>query len=102
MHSPIGKRLLAAFLSLAAVASFGLLAGSASAAKAKPISVFPVPGTPVASDATTFSFRGLKPKNLGKVAIYRSETKRVGHRRRCAAQRGRRRPVRPSSGPGRG
>ncbi len=81
MHSPIGKRLLAAFLSLAAVASFGLLAGSASAAKAKPISVFPVPGTPVASDKTTFSFRGLKPKNLGKVTIYGSETKRVGHRR---------------------
>lgn len=81
MYSPIGKRFLAVVLSLTAVASFGLLAGSASASKAKPISVFPVPGTPVASDGTTFSFRGLKPKNLGKVRVVGGKTGRVGLRR---------------------
>ncbi len=54
---------------------------SATAAKPKPVSVFPAPGTPVASDATTFSFRGLKPKNLGKVRVIGSKSGRHGYTR---------------------
>ncbi|MCB0828838.1 MAG: arylsulfotransferase family protein [Solirubrobacterales bacterium] len=40
----------------------------------KPVTVFPSPGTPVASDSTTFSFRGLKPGDLGPVTIRGSRT----------------------------
>lgn len=42
--------------------------------KPKPVTVFPSPRTPVASDSTTFSFRGLKPRQLGPVKIYGSRT----------------------------
>lgn len=56
-------------------------AQQAGAAPSKPISVFPSPGTPVASDRTTFSFRGLKPKDLGRVKVIGSKTGRVGHTR---------------------
>ena len=75
------KRLLSALLALAALASFGLMTASAEAKKPKPVSVFPAPKTPVASDETTFSFRGLKPKNLGKVRIVGAKTGKVGHTR---------------------
>lgn len=47
---------------------------TAEAAKPKPVYVFPSPRTQVASDHTTFSFRGLKPKNLGKVKVVGSES----------------------------
>ena len=40
------------------------------------ISVYPSPGTPVASEATTFSFRGVKPNRLGPVRITGSITGR--------------------------
>lgn len=63
------------------LAPFGIFAGSANAGQAQPVSVFPIPGTPVASDETTFSFRGLNPKSLGKVMVIGSKTGRVGHRR---------------------
>ncbi|MDQ2700800.1 MAG: arylsulfotransferase family protein, partial [Actinomycetota bacterium] len=56
----------------------GVLAFSAPA-HAKPkraISVYPLPGTPVASDATTFSFRGIKKKNLGPVTVTGSKSGR--------------------------
>ncbi|MGA7396186.1 MAG: arylsulfotransferase family protein [Solirubrobacterales bacterium] len=66
-----------------------LLAGlafdsAAQAAKPKPVSVFPAPGTPVASDSTTFSFRGLKPGQLGPVKVVGSRSgfhggKRLAH-----------------------
>ncbi len=49
-------------------------ASGAQAAKPVPISVFPAPGTPVASDTTTFSFRGLKPKHLGPVRVTGSKS----------------------------
>jgi hypothetical protein len=77
----IEKRILSALLAAAALLSFGLLTASAEAKKPKPVSVFPAPKTPVASDETTFSFRGLKPKNLGKVKVIGSKTGQVGHTR---------------------
>ena len=40
------------------------------------ISVYPSPGTPVASETTTFSFRGVKPNRLGPVRITGSITGR--------------------------
>ncbi len=59
---------------LVAVAGSGFGGPSADAAKRVPISVFPAPGTPVASDTTTFSFRGLKPKHLGPVRVTGSKS----------------------------
>lgn len=57
--------------------SFLMFAGGAGAKQqAKPVSVFPAPGTPVASELTTFSFRGVEPGNLGPVKIYGSQTGR--------------------------
>jgi hypothetical protein len=66
---------------IAAALSLGAFAGTAQAKKSKPVSVFPAPKTLVASDATTFSFRGLKPGNLGKVKIFGSKSGRHGHTR---------------------
>jgi hypothetical protein len=77
----IEKRFLAALIALAAVLSFGVLVGTAEAKKPKPVSVFPAPKTPVASDETTFSFRGLKPRNLGKVKIFGSKSGQHGYTR---------------------
>ena len=54
---------------------------AAPAAGPKPVSVFPSPGTPVASNTTTFSFRGLKPGNLGPVRVVGSSSGRHGGRR---------------------
>ena len=76
-----GKLFVPALIALAALFSFGLMTASAGAKKPKPVSVFPAPKTPVASDETTFSFRGLKPESLGKVKVYGSQSKRVGHTR---------------------
>ncbi len=81
MTFSIEKRFLSALVALFALTTFGLAASSAQAKKPKPVSVFPAPKTPVASDETTFSFRGLKPRNLGKVKVVGSETGRVGHTR---------------------
>ncbi len=68
-------------MAAAVLFAFGALTASAEAKKAKPVSVYPAPKTPVASDDTTFSFRGLKPKNLGKVKIIGSKSGRVGGKR---------------------
>lgn len=71
---------LVVLATLALVAAAGL-SGPAVAAPAKPVSVYPAPKTPVASDTTTFSFRGLKPGKLGKVKVVGSKTGQVGHTR---------------------
>lgn len=42
--------------------------------KPKPVTVFPTPGTPVASESTTFSFRGLKARHLGSVKMHGSRS----------------------------
>ncbi len=76
------NRLQPALMAVAVLFAFGTLTASAEAKSKKPVSVFPSPKTPVASDKTTFSFRGLKPKNLGKVKIFASETGRHGIKRR--------------------
>ncbi len=52
----------------------------ASAKAKKAISVYPVPGTPVASDSTTFSFRGVNKKNLGPVVVTGGKSGRHGGR----------------------
>lgn len=54
-------------MALAVLLSFGMFAGAAEAKK--PVSVFPSPTTKYASDDTTFSFRGIKPRNLGRVRV---------------------------------
>jgi len=46
------------------------------------ISVYPSPGTPVASETTGFSFRGVAPHRLGKVAIIGSVSGRHAIARR--------------------
>ena len=66
------KRLVSALLAVAVLLSFGALAGAAQAKK--PVSVFPAPNSKYASDDTTFSFRGLKPKQLGKVKVVGSKS----------------------------
>jgi len=58
--------------------SFVLTGVPAQAAVKKPVSVFPAPGTPVASEETTISFRGLKPKALGPVTVIATESGRHG------------------------
>ncbi len=81
MYTKTMKAASTAALAIAALFGLAIMAAPASAAKPKPVSVFPAPKTPVASDETTFSFRGLKPKNLGKVRVVGSQTGRVGHTR---------------------
>jgi hypothetical protein len=73
--------LISSLAALAALLSLGLFANTAQSSQPKPVSVFPAPTTPVASDQTTFSFRGLKPKNLGKVRVVAAKTGQVGHTR---------------------
>jgi len=53
------------------------------------VSVFPSPGTPVASETTTFSFRGLKPGWLGAVEITGSVSGPHGIARRVRHSDGR-------------
>ena len=77
----------AAAVAVAMLLGLAISAVPASAAKPKPVSVFPAPKTPVASDETTFSFRGLKPKNLGKVRVVGAKTGRVGHHPSAALRR---------------
>ncbi len=81
MFSSHKSRLRPVLFALVAMLSFGAFAGPAQAKKPKPVSVFPAPKTPVASDETTISFRGLKPQNLGKVRVVGGQTGKVGHTR---------------------
>ena len=75
------NRLRPALMAVAVLFAFGALTASAEAKSKKPVSVYPAPKTPVASDTTTFSFRGLKPKNLGPVKVIGSKTGRHGGKR---------------------
>ncbi len=63
---PARLRLSAWGLGLLAALCLVMLVTPCASAK---ISVFPSPGTPVASDTTTFSFRDVKPNRLGPVRI---------------------------------
>ncbi len=65
---------------MAIVALFGLAAFStaAQAINSRPISVYPVPKTPVASDSTGFSFRGVKPGDLGPIKVVGTRSGRHG------------------------
>ncbi len=74
-------RLRPVLMAVAVLFAFGALTASAEAKSKKPVSVYPAPKTPVASDTTTFSFRGVKPKNMGKVKVVGSETGRHGGKR---------------------
>lgn len=58
-------------LATTSVALFVFILGFASsqAAQAKEIAAYPSPGVRVASDETTISFRGLKPKALGRIIV---------------------------------
>ena len=66
-----------------AMVALGLVASPALAGK---VSVFPAPHTRVASQGTTLSFRGVSPKNLGRVVVIGSKTGR--HRGRRVKQTG--------------
>ena len=72
MSLAVNKRFRAALIALTVLLSFGAFAGAVQAKK--PVSVFPAPNSKYASDDTTFSFRGLKPNQLGKVKVVGSKT----------------------------
>ncbi len=79
MPAPLGRLV---GLSLSALFLFTLAgASSASAAYKYPVSVFPSPGTPAASDTTTFSFRGVKPRFMGPIKVYGAKSGRHFGRR---------------------
>ncbi len=84
---PAGRRragLIVGLLLASAAIVIALDSAPPAAAKMKrAISVYPSPGTPVASDRTTFSFRGIKKKNLGPVTVTGRQTGR--HRGRLLA-----------------
>ncbi len=65
-------------LGLATLAAvFIFLSGPTEQAEAKyKVTVYPSPGTPVASDTTTFSFRGIKKRNMGPVVAVGSRSGR--------------------------
>lgn len=67
--------------SLGLLIAFAAFAEDSGAGQEKTVSVFPAPKTPVASDTTTFSFRGLKPRDLGKVRIVGAKSGRMSHTR---------------------
>jgi len=73
---------LSGALALVAVGITVMLASAdaASAGKRSWVSVFPSPGTPVASDLTTFSFRGIPAARLGPVRVVGSKSGRHGGR----------------------
>ncbi len=75
------KRLRPILAAVAVLFAFGALTASAEAKSKKPVSVFPAPKTPVASDDTTFSFRGVKPKNMGPIEIRDRDGNRIGGKR---------------------
>ncbi len=51
------------------VAVLGLLPAGSAWAVSAPVSVFPIPGSRVASPATQITFRGLPPGDLGRVVV---------------------------------
>src|SRR5690606_3917858 len=53
---------------------FILAAAVPSAAQAKQIAAYPSPGVRVASDETTISFAGVKPRALGKITVRGSKS----------------------------
>lgn len=62
--------------------AFAFAAEAPAAKKTKrPVAVYPVPGTPVASEESEISFRGLNPKKLGKVKVFGSKSGRHGGKR---------------------
>ncbi len=73
MPKPPSSRIATAALAASLLVLPGL-GGGTPARAATPVSVFPAPGTPVASDETTFSFRGLRPGNLGRVRVVGSRS----------------------------
>ena len=75
------KRLRPALMAVAALFAFGALTASAEAKDKKPVSVFPAPKTQVASDDTTFSFRGIRPKNMGPIEVRDRDGNRIGGKR---------------------
>ncbi|MFA9400786.1 MAG: arylsulfotransferase family protein [Acidobacteriota bacterium] len=68
-------------MAVAALFAFGALTASAEANGKKPVSVFPAPKTQVASDDTGFSFRGIKPKNMGPIEVRDRDGNRIGGKR---------------------
>lgn len=83
MSRPILKRHFgdaAGVLAVLALALTTTLAGPgpAEAGKRRWVSVYPSPGTPVASDLTTFSFRGISPGRIGPVRVIGSRSGRHG------------------------
>ncbi|MDQ2700205.1 MAG: arylsulfotransferase family protein, partial [Actinomycetota bacterium] len=67
--------------------TFSTLAAPSQAAVKNPVSVYPAPGTPVASEKTTISFRGLKPANLGSIKVFGSKSGRHGGKRLAHSDR---------------
>ncbi len=87
MFSSHKSRLRPVLFALVAMLSFGAFAGAVQAKK--PVSVFPAPNSNYASDDTTFSFRGLKAKQLGPVRVVGSQSgKRATTRLRHSDGRG--------------
>lgn len=80
MLSPTG-RLIGLGLPLIFLLAIAVAPSTASAAYKNPVSVFPQPGTPVASDQTTFSFRGTKPRHMGPITVIGSKSGRHAGRR---------------------
>ena len=63
-------------VSCSLVLSAVALGAGAQSAVAHAISVYPLPGTGVASNKTQISFRGIKPSQLGKIVVVGSKTGR--------------------------
>ncbi|MGB0121416.1 MAG: hypothetical protein WBP55_10745, partial [Solirubrobacterales bacterium] len=76
------KRLQPAMAAVVVLFAFGAITGSAQAINKKPIAVYPAAGTPVASDSTSFSFRGVKAKNMGPIKVIGSRSGRHGGTRK--------------------
>lgn len=70
MNHPSRRLISRALIAALSLCAFGAFAGSAQAAP-KGVAVYPVAGTKYASDKTTISFRGIKPKQLklGKISV---------------------------------
>lgn len=82
MPSRLG-RLIGLSLPVFVLIAFAGAPNPASARYKNPVSVFPQPGTPVASESTTFSFRGTKPRHMGPIKVYGSRSGRHGGRRQA-------------------
>jgi hypothetical protein len=80
MPTPVG-RIFGLSVSTIVLLTLFLVPSLADAAYKNPVTVFPSPGTPVASDRTTFSFRGVKPRFMGPIKVYGSRSGRHFGRR---------------------